>query len=75
MSPVRDPMLRLPDVCKATGYRRSSVYSFIQARRFPAPVRFAGASLWPLSSIEAWLDCVREGREWHPDMQAEEDAT
>lgn len=67
---VSDPFLRLPAVCLVTGYRRASIYSFIKANRFPAPVRLARASLWPRSQVEAWIECVRRGEEWRSELQA-----
>lgn len=61
---ISDPLLRLPAVRLATGYSTSSLYQFMQEGRFPKPVKFGAASLWPKSHIEAWLAAVRSGEQW-----------
>lgn len=50
-------ILRLPEVKNITGLSRSSIYSFIQKRTFPAPVKLGERAVgWRSADIQAWLD-------------------
>lgn len=49
-------LLRLPEVCRRTGMRRSSIYRDIGTGGFPAPVKLGErASAWPEHEISAWI--------------------
>ena len=49
-------LLRLPEVCRRTGKKRSSIYREISAGAFPAPVKLGErASAWPEHEIDAWI--------------------
>ena len=49
-------IFRLPDVIKATGLSRSSIYLFIKEERFPKPINLGLRSVgWLESEIEAWI--------------------
>lgn len=50
-------ILRLAHVLERTGIRaKSTVYRWIRAGRFPAPVRLGpGLIGWPEHEVEAWL--------------------
>jgi len=57
-----DLLLRLPDVMRAVGLRKTAIYKRIRLREFPAPVRLAGrmgaqasAVGWNSREIEAWI--------------------
>lgn len=48
-------LLRLPEVCRRTGYGRSEIYRRIQAGNFPSPVKLGErASAWPEHEVTAW---------------------
>jgi prophage regulatory protein len=48
--------MRLPQVKEMTGLSRSTIYSWITAGRFPAPVRLGPRSVaWLKEEIEAWV--------------------
>ncbi len=48
-------MLRLPDVMKATGLGRSTIYAKVAAGDFPAPVKLgARAVAWPEAVVAEW---------------------
>ena len=52
----RIQILRLPEVCKATGLGRSMVYQLEAARRFPARVRIGTRAVgWVEEEIQGWL--------------------
>jgi prophage regulatory protein len=48
-------LYRLPEVERATGLRRSTLYELIRAGTFPAPVKLARLSAWPSHEVEAWI--------------------
>lgn len=52
-----DPMLRMPDVERATGLRRGFIYRMIQRGEFPGPCRLSPrTSGWRASEVRAWID-------------------
>ena len=54
--PVNIRMMRLPDVVRATGLGRSTIYAKVAAGEFPAPVKLgARAVAWPESVVAEWL--------------------
>jgi prophage regulatory protein len=49
-------LLRLPEVCRRTGCRRSSIYRGVQAGTFPAPIKLGErASAWAEHEVAAWI--------------------
>ena len=49
-------LLRLPEVCRLTGRRRSSIYRDIALGTFPAPVKLGErASAWVSCEIDQWI--------------------
>ena len=49
-------ILRLPEVCKATGLGRSMVYQLEAERRFPARVRISERAVgWVEEEVQGWL--------------------
>lgn len=52
---IKDRFLRLPEVVALTGRSRSSIYSDIRAKNFPAAVRIGPRAIaWTASSIAEW---------------------
>lgn len=52
-------LLRLRDVKLKTGLGSSTIYRYIQAGTFPAPVKIGGfAARWRESQIEVWIDAL-----------------
>ena len=52
----RIQILRLPDVCKATGLGRSMVYQLEAEQQFPARVRIAARAVgWIEEEVQGWL--------------------
>jgi prophage regulatory protein len=46
------------------GAKRSTIYGWIQQKKFVAPVRLsAKSSRWVASEVEAWLDAKARARE------------
>lgn len=52
-----DPVLRLPEVEKATGFKRSHIYALEAKGEFPKRVALGPRSVgWRQSEIAKWLD-------------------
>ena len=53
---VSPALLRLPQVIRATGLARSTVYTLVAARTFPVPVRITGRLVaWHAMEVQAWI--------------------
>lgn len=49
-------ILRLPDVMKATGLPRSTIYQKVSLRRFPYPIPLGPKSVgWLESDVQNWI--------------------
>lgn len=49
-------MLRVQEVLKKTGIKRSTIYSMVAAGRFPKPIQLsARMGVWPEDVIDNWL--------------------
>lgn len=50
-------MLRRPDVERATGLSRSTIYCMIADGQFPKPIKLGKRAVgWTEASVVAWLD-------------------
>ena len=51
-----DRLIKLPDVERLTGLRRSAIYELIQRGAFPKPVKVgARSSMWSHAAVQAWI--------------------
>jgi prophage regulatory protein len=49
--------LALPEVCRAVGLRKTSLYARIAAGSFPAPCKVGPrASRWRSDAVQAWME-------------------
>lgn len=48
-------LMRLPEVMKQVGLKKTAIYDRIKSKAFPAPVKLGGASTWPEHEITAWI--------------------
>lgn len=56
---MTERLLRLRDVKTTTGLGSSTIYRFIQAGTFPAPLKIGGfASRWRESQIHEWIEAL-----------------
>lgn len=46
--------LKMPDVLKRTGVKRTKLYAMIKEGEFPKPVKVGVASCWPSNEVSAW---------------------
>lgn len=52
---ANDPLLRIPDVERQTGLKKSAIYNLISLGNFPPPIKLSSrASGWLLSEINLW---------------------
>lgn len=60
---MTERLIRLPEVERLVGLRRSAIYSWIKRGTFPAPIRLGTrSSAWNSDQIEAWIsDRLRAG--------------
>jgi prophage regulatory protein len=50
-------LLRLPEVIRAVGLRRSAIYARVAAGTFPAPVSIGARSVaWVSDDVAKWID-------------------
>jgi prophage regulatory protein len=50
-------ILRMPDVEKRTGLRKSTIYKLMEARRFPPSIPIAGTKArgWDARAVAEWI--------------------
>lgn len=53
---MADTLLRLQKVLDRTGFKRSKLYSLIDAGKFPKPMKVDGCAMWPESVVDEWID-------------------
>lgn len=59
--PMPRQILRLPDVMRRTGMRKSFIYREAAARRFPPAIKIGRASGWDANAVDAWIDARLAG--------------
>jgi len=54
---MSEQILKLPDVIKATGLARSTIYKLISENRFPQQIKLTSfSSGWLQSEINRWIE-------------------
>lgn len=51
-----DRLLRSREVEQVTGFRRSTIYSWMKKGLFPKPLRIGRAIAWRERDIQKWMD-------------------
>ena len=55
-TPIADRLLRLPDVIRIVGLKRSSIYLGVSVGTFPAPVRLTSRAVaWSERAVQTWV--------------------
>lgn len=68
--PTPEVLLRLPEVSKRLGLKRSAIYERISNSTLPAPIKLSPqVSVWPASEIDACIKALIRGAS-AADMQA-----
>jgi prophage regulatory protein len=53
---TEDRLIKLPEVERLTGMKRSAIYELIQRGAFPKPVKVgARSSMWSYAAVQAWI--------------------
>ena len=56
-------LIRRPELEAMTGLPKSTLYDYLQAGTFPAPVKLSASSVaWRLSEVEAWIESRQSAR-------------
>ena len=55
-------LMSISDIQRFTGKSRSTIYRWIAAGSFPAPVKVYSSSLWPEESLAEWRQQVINGQ-------------
>jgi prophage regulatory protein len=56
LDPHRDRLMRRPEVERATGLSRSSLYRLIAEGKFPSSIRLSEKSVaWLASEVDGWI--------------------
>ncbi|WKD50513.1 helix-turn-helix transcriptional regulator [Microbulbifer spongiae] len=54
--PLNDPILRLPEVERQTGLKKTHIYALVRKSKFPTPIKLGErASGWLSSEIRQWI--------------------
>ena len=54
---MKENLMRLPEVIKLTGFRRSQIYRLVNIGEFPKQVKISSKSAaWLESELEEWMD-------------------
>lgn len=53
--PAIDMLIKLPEVCRQTGFGKSAIYEMIAAGTFPQPIKLGCASRWSQLEIQGWI--------------------
>lgn len=48
-------LIRLPEVSRRVGLRKTKIYAMIKEGDFPKPVKCGMASLWPSEKVSDWI--------------------
>lgn len=57
LASTSDRLLKLPEVEALVGLKRASIYRFVQAKKFPAPVKLGERAVaWRLSAVDKWIE-------------------
>lgn len=60
MDTIQKPrLIPIGSVEELTGFKKSSIYKWIQEGSFPPPVKIGRSSRWASDEIDAWIDSMR----------------
>ena len=51
-----EQLLTLKEVVEIVGFKKSTIYKFIQKNKFPSPLKIGKSSRWKLSDIRKWIE-------------------
>lgn len=58
-------LLRLPQVERKTGFKKSKIYQMLAASEFPAPVRLGSRCVaWRSDEVDQWINELSRSARW-----------
>jgi prophage regulatory protein len=61
---VTERFIRLPELEQLVGFKRSTIYRMVAAKRLPAPIRLGPNTVaWRLSSVQRWMADIIESNQ------------
>lgn len=48
-------LIRLPEVLKRVGLKKTAIYNLISEDEFPRPVKLGAASAWVEAEVDQWI--------------------
>jgi prophage regulatory protein len=48
-------LIRLPEVERLTGLKKTQIYELLKKKEFPRPVKHGRLSLWEATEVEDWI--------------------
>ena len=51
----RDRLIRLPEVERVTGFKKSTLYGWVKEGAFPRPIQIGRMSAWAESAVLQWV--------------------
>jgi prophage regulatory protein len=60
---MSDSLLRLAEVSRRVGLKKTALYAAIDRGDFPAPVKIGPSSRWVEAEVQAWIDQLKAARD------------
>ncbi|MBW4204299.1 AlpA family phage regulatory protein [Enterobacter cloacae subsp. cloacae] len=62
-------LMDLKEVCKAVGFKKGSIYSWMKAGKFPKPIKIGRSVRWVSTEVEEWIaEKIRATRQENSDI-------
>ena len=55
---MTEKFLTISEVVNIVGFKKSTIYKFINEKKFPKPIKIGKSSRWKLSDIQQWMNSV-----------------
>ena len=52
----KDNLIRLPEVERRIGLRKTAIYAMIKRNEFPRQIKIGSVTVWSENQINAWID-------------------
>ena len=53
---MSERLITIKEVTQIVGFKRSTIYKFIQQNKFPSPLKIGKSSRWKLTDIQKWIN-------------------
>jgi len=55
---MSERLITIKEVTQIVGFKRSTIYKFIQQNKFPSPFKIGKSSRWKLTDIQKWMEQI-----------------